>query len=145
MATAQHILDRKGPQVWTVGKEASVLQGALIMNEHKIGALVVLDQGKVVGMFTERDVLLRVVAQHRDPADTQVADVMTTEVVCCTPATSIEEAQTAMMNRRIRHLPVVNDGRHLVGLISIGDLNAYQAAAREETIYLLNEYIYGRS
>ena len=95
-------------------------------------------------MFTERDVLRRVVGERRDPAATTVADVMTVEVVCCTPETTIEEARGAMMNRRIRHLPVVDGDRRLHGLISIGDLNAWHLDTQEQTIHLLNEYLYGR-
>jgi CBS domain-containing protein len=143
MAQVREILQRKGPQVWTIGRDASVLQGAMLMNEHKIGALVVLDQGQISGMFTERDVLHRVVAQQRDPAHTTVADVMSAEVLCCSLDTSVDEARGAMRDKRIRHLPVVADGL-LLGLISIGDLNAYQAAAQEQTIFLLSEYLYGR-
>jgi CBS-domain-containing membrane protein len=69
---------------------------------------------------------------------------MTTEVVCCQLETSVEEARAVMMTRRIRHLPVVNDQGELLGLISIGDLNAYQVAHQEQTIHTLHEYLYGR-
>src|SRR5580692_4828776 len=100
MALVQDILQRKGSHVWTIGPEATVLQAALLMNEHKIGALVVLDQGRITGMFTERDVLHRVVAQEREPSRTSVADVMTTEVACCGPDTGVEEARSAMRDRR---------------------------------------------
>jgi CBS domain-containing protein len=144
MSTVREILARKGAQVFTVGKEATVLEAALLMNEHKIGSLVVLEDGQVVGMFTERDILRRVVGEQRPPADTRVGEVMTTELVCCTSETTIDEARGAMKNRRVRHLPLVDGERRLQGLISIGDLNAYEASNHEETIYLLREYIYGR-
>jgi len=144
MATVREILARKGPHVVTIGKDATVLDGALLMNEHKIGALVVLDDGQVVGMFTERDILQRVVAAQRDPARTPIEEVMTTEVVCCAPETTIEEARGAMKNRRIRHMPLVDSEQRLQGLISIGDLNAYEASTQEQTIYLLQEYMFGR-
>src|SRR5436190_22135521 len=104
MATVREILARKGSQTFTVGKGATVLEAALLMNEHKIGALVVIEDGRVVGMFTERDVLRRVVGEQRDPGQTRVADVMSAEVVCCTLATTIDEARGAMTNRRVRHL-----------------------------------------
>jgi CBS domain-containing protein len=130
--------------VLSVGPEATVLQAAMLMNEHKVGALVVLEQERIVGMFTERDVLRRVVGDQRDPARTVVREVMTTEVACCSPQTAIEEARVAMKDRRIRHLPVVEDGGRMLGLISIGDLNAYHAETQEQTIFLLNEYLYGR-
>jgi CBS domain-containing protein len=114
------------------------------MNEHKIGSLVVTDGGQVIGLFSERDILRRVVGEQRDPARTLVGDTMTTELVCCTLETTIEEARATMKNRRIRHLPLVDEDRRLQGLISIGDLNAYDANSQEQTIYLLQEYIYGR-
>lgn len=144
MATVRELVNRKGSHVLTIGQEATVLDAAIVMNEHKIGALVVTDAGRVVGMFSERDVLRRVVVEQREPASTRVAEVMTPDVVCCTMVTSIDEARTAMKDRRIRHLPVVNDDQQLEGLISIGDLNAYDASAKEQTIGLLHDYLYGR-
>jgi CBS domain-containing protein len=144
MATVRDILAKKGPQVWSIGGEATVLDAARFMTEHKIGALLVLDGEHIVGMFSERDILQRVVAEGRGPAQTLVSDVMTDEVACCTPDTSLEEARGAMKNRRIRHLPVVDGDERLLGLISIGDLNAFQVAHQEQTIFLLNEYLYGR-
>src|SRR3954451_20806349 len=107
MGNVREILDRKGSQVFTIGTTATVLEAACVMNEHKVGALVVTEAGRVVGMFSERDVLRRVVTEQREPTQTRVADVMTRDVVCCTAATSIDEARSAMKNRRIRHLPVV--------------------------------------
>ena|SRR5438477_8632360 len=145
MATVREILARKGSHVFTIGPEASVMDAATLMNEHKVGALVVIDDGRgVVGMFTERDVLRRVVGEQRDPTTTRVADVMTTEVACATPETTVEEARGAMKNCRIRHLPLVDEDRRLMGLISNGDLNACQKSDHEYTIYMLQEYLYGR-
>ncbi len=144
MANVRDILLTKGGEVVTIRQNASVYDAATLMNEHKIGALVVTDSGKVVGIFTERDVLRRVVAEMRDPQGTPVRDVMTSEVACCLLTTSIDEARAVMKNRRIRHLPVVNGSHELQGMISIGDLNAYQADAQEQTIHFLHEYLYGR-
>jgi CBS domain-containing protein len=145
MSSVREILDRKGSQVFTIGKSATVWEAAGLMNEHQVGALVVLEQGRVAGMFTERDVLRRVVGERRDPERTRVEEVMTTEVVCCTPETTIEEARVAMKERRVRHLPLVDGDRRLHGLISIGDLNAHEAFGHEQTIYQLQEYLYGRA
>jgi len=144
MAQVREILQRKGSQIWSIGPEATVLQAALFMTEHKVGALVVLDQGQLIGVVSERDVMQRVVAQERDPARTTVGEVMTGEVICCSPETTLEEARGAMRNRRIRHLPVVVENR-LLGVVSIGDLNAYLTADQEQTIFLLSEYLYGRT
>ena len=144
MARVRDILQRKGTQILSIGPEATVLQAALHMTEHKVGALVVLDQGQLVGVISERDLMQRVVAQERDPARTTVGEVMTGEVICCSPETTLEEARGAMRNRRIRHLPVVVENE-LLGVVSIGDLNAYLTADQEQTIFLLSEYLYGRT
>jgi CBS domain-containing protein len=144
MSTVREILARKGSHVMTVGTAATVLEAACLMNEHQIGALVVINQGTVVGMFTERDILRRVVGERRNPETTTVGEIMTTEVVCCSPETTIEEARVAMKERRVRHLPLVDGDYRLRGLISIGDLNAYEAYSQEQTIYLLREYLHGR-
>jgi CBS domain-containing protein len=141
MATVKDILATKGPKVFSVPPEATALEAAVLMNEHKIGALIVLDGERVVGMFTERDILRRIVAEERAAEQTRVGDLMTKEVICCTPQTALEEARVAMKNRRIRHLPVVEDDR-LLGMISIGDLNAYEAHDHQVTIHVLEEYIH---
>jgi CBS domain-containing protein len=143
MTQVRDILQKKGSHVWSIGTSATTLQAALLMMEHKIGGLVVIDQGRVAGMFTERDVL-RLVAQRRDPAATAVGEMMTEDVVCCSPTTPLDEAKAAMKNRRVRHLPVVGDDDRLLGVVSIGDLNAYETADHEQTIFLMSEYIYGR-
>ncbi len=143
MSTVSQILEQKGSQVLSVSPDASVLDAALLMNEHKIGALVVIDQGKVEGIFTERDVLRRVVAERKDPADVKVGDVMTREVMCCRCDTEIQEAKQVCMAKRIRHLPVVEDDRRLKGMISIGDLNAWNLTHQQTTIAYLHEYLYG--
>jgi CBS domain-containing protein len=144
MASVRDILAKKGSHILMTSKDTTVLQAAILMNEHKVGSLVVVDGDRVAGMFTERDILRRIVAEQRDPSRTYVGEVMTAEVLCCTPDTSIEEARTVMKERRIRHLPVVSAEERLLGLISIGDLNAYEAASQEQTIFLLSEYLYGR-
>jgi CBS domain-containing protein len=145
MSQVRQLLERKGSQVLTIGPAASVLQAALLMNEHRVGALVAVEDGRVAGMFTERDVLLRVVADRRDPEATPVGDVMTAPVVCCSPETTVDEARGVMRDRRIRHLPVADAEGRLLGLISIGDLNAQLQAAHEQTVFLLTEYIQGRA
>jgi CBS domain-containing protein len=145
MATVQDILRVKGTHVLSIGPEATVLDTALLMNEHKVGSLVVMAAGQVMGIITERDILQRIVVPRRDPAQTAVYQVMTTEVVCCQPHTPLEEARGVLKNRRIRHLPVQDDDNRLCGLISIGDLNAYDSHDHEMTIHVLEEYIYGRS
>ena len=93
----------------------------------------------------ERDVLRRVVAEGKDPITTLVEDVMTTDLACAQPYTTLEEASSVMKNRRIRHLPVLDEDDRLEGLISIGDLNAWKTDGQETTIRFLSEYIHGRA
>jgi CBS domain-containing protein len=145
MATVRDVLARKGDQVFSISPEATVLEAARLMNEQKIGSLVVIDGQRVNGIFTERDVLSRVVAEGRDSASALVRDVMTREIVCCRLETDLNEARSVFKNRRIRHMPVVDAGQQLLGLVSIGDLNAFDADSKELTIHLLHEYIYGRT
>jgi CBS domain-containing protein len=145
MATIGDILNVKGSKVLSIGPDAVVLVAANLMNERKIGSLLVMDADRLIGIITERDMLQRVLVTRRDPATISVADVMTTELVCCRPHTSLEEARGVLKNRRIRHLPVLDENEQLLGLISIGDLNAHQANDHERTISVLHEYIYGRA
>ena len=95
-------------------------------------------------MFTERDVLRRVIGENRDPATTAVGEVMTTEVVCCGPLTDVDEISCIMKDRRIRHLPVCDGDGDVLGMISMGDVNAVHASCQEAHITYLNEYLYGR-
>jgi CBS domain-containing protein len=145
MASVRDIVARKGNHIETIAPSATVFEAAVYMNEKKIGALLILDETRLVGIITERDILQRVVAQRRDVGETLVEEVMTTEIACCQIDTSLEEARGVMKNRRIRHLPVVDADDRLLALISIGDLNAYQTTTQEQTIHLLHEYIYGLS
>jgi len=144
MGNVADILRFKGHQVYATSPTTTVLEAAQRMNEHRVGALVVLADNQLVGLFSERDVLQRVVAQSRDPETTLVEEVMTTEVICGTPHTTLEEARSAMKNRRIRHLPILEEGR-LLGMVSIGDLNAHHADSQERTIHLMEAYIYGQT
>ena len=144
MPTAQDVIASKGSHVHSIGPGASVLEAIRKMNEHKIGALTVMEDDHIVGMFTERDVLRRVVGEERPVADTLVGDVMTTDVICCQPDADLDDVGAIMMNRRIRHLPVCDNEGHILGMVSIGDLNAFNASNQEATIHFLSEYIYGR-
>ncbi|HEV8070156.1 MAG TPA: CBS domain-containing protein [Planctomycetaceae bacterium] len=144
MCTVREILSNKDPWVASIGPRASALEAAISMNRHKVGSLMVMDGDNVVGIITERDLLQRVLAEQRDAAKTRVEEVMTTEVLCCQLHTTIDEARSVMKNRRVRHLPVVDEaGLH--GVISIGDLNAYEAHSQEVTIHVMTEYIHGRA
>ncbi len=148
MAHVLDLISHKGTRVYTIHPQATVYEATSKMNQHKVGCLVVASRDQpdeVVGIFTERDVLRRVVAQLRYPDLVTVAEVMTATVHVCTPATLIEEAAAVMQEFRIRHLPVVDDNERLAGMISIGDVNAWHVRRANETINELSEYIHGRT
>jgi CBS domain-containing protein len=145
MSTLNEILRvKEGTPLLGIERDASVLDAVHKMNDCSVGALIVNDEGRMIGIFTERDVLRRVVGKQLDPATVHVAEVMTERVICCTPATSIDEAREVMRSRRVRHLPVLDSEGDVVGVISIGDLNAYQTTHQETTIHYLHEYLHGR-
>ena len=144
MPTANDILARKGFSIFVVPSASTVLDAVERMNQQHVGAVVVMDQGCMRGMFTERDVLRRVVGERRNPASTKVHDVMTTDVICCGPDTDMDEISSIMKDRRVRHLPVCDQDGDLLGMISIGDINALHATHQEDTISYLSGYLYGR-
>jgi CBS domain-containing protein len=141
MATVGDILRIKGTEVLSVGPDATVLDAAQRMNERGSGSVLVIEGGVLLGIFTERDVLRRVVAAKRDPALTPVRDVMTTKLVTCEPATDTESCAQVMSDGRIRHLPVLSSGR-LAGLVTSGDLLAYQLRDQASTIQQLQGFIF---
>ncbi len=143
MLTVQHILDKKkGAAVVRIGVDDSVLDAARIMNEKHIGALIVAEKERVIGIFTERDILNRVVAQKKKPSETSVKDVMTAPVACCKSDTPLSQCRSVMKSKRIRHLPVVEKGK-LLGMVSIGDILEDEFAEQGETIRYLQDYLYG--
>lgn len=144
MVTVGDVLKYKPGPVYRIEVDASVLNAARTMNDHHIGGLVVTRGDEVIGIFTERDVLTRIVAAQRDPSSTPVKDVMSSPVACCTTSTTLEECRTVMTEKRIRHIPVVDDNR-LVGMISIGDILAKRNADQQDTIRYLQDYLYGNT
>jgi CBS domain-containing protein len=147
MGTVQDILSRKPQTLHQVTTTATVLDAAQIMNDHKIGSVLVMNEGGgggMVGILTERDILTRVVARQADPAVTRVTEVMTRQVLTCRPMTRLNEARLVMRERRIRHLPVL-DGERVVGMVSIGDLNHAEHDILIETIHTMEAYIAGGS
>ena len=134
------LLEEKGKDVESIGPDASVADAVRRMNERHIGALLVIEGDRPVGIFTERDVLVRVVAERLDPDTTGVRDVMTTTLVVVTPTTTVEEAMVITTHKRCRHLPVMN-GSELVGLVSAGDLTRSLIKNQQADISDLTNYI----
>lgn len=142
MPTAETILERKGSEVATIDRSSTVLEAARMMNQRHFGAMVVTDGERVVGIFTERDVLNRVVAAEKDPSEVKVGEVMTSPMAVCRRDTKLTECKSIMTSKRIRHLPIVEDG-HLYGMISTGDILAGESAEQQATIEYLHEYLHG--
>jgi len=136
------ILRRKGEDVYSVGPLATVIDAVNTMNDHHVGSVLVCEGGDPVGVFSERDVLVRVVAAQRDPRQTLVRDVMTTRLYTASPDDTLLEVMRLMTDRRCRHVPVM-EGERLIGLVSIGDLTkATQYNLRQE-VRELSSYIGG--
>lgn len=134
------VLALKGSDVVTVSPETSVLIAVQRMNERRIGALLVSDGNRPVGIFTERDVLVRVVAAGLDPSATPVNEVMTRSPVVVRPTTTVSDAMMVITERRCRHLPVIDD-TGVCGLISIGDLMSWLVRHQQRTIDDLHDYM----
>ncbi len=143
MPEVQAIVCKKKAAVRTIDPQATVLEASQLMNQHQIGALIVIEGGRVAGIFTERDVMRRIVVERRDPATVLVAEVMTRTVVTCRTHTKLATARKLFLERRVRHLPVMDAADQLVGMISIGDLNAWELDGQECKIAALEEVIYG--
>jgi CBS domain-containing protein len=143
-ANAMNLLATKNAAVvFTCAKDTTVQEAAKIMSMRRIGSLVVTDGAEALqGIFSERDVMMRVVAEGRDAARTRVGEVMTTDVITVSPDTTIEDVEAIMRRHRVRHLPVVGD-RGLLGLVSIGDVLVYHAESRKQMVEQLTEYVSG--
>jgi CBS domain-containing protein len=142
MAVVRDLLNRKGTSIVSIAPTATVLEAARLMNDRSVGGvLVVNDAGSLLGIFTERDILRRVVAVGLPPETTKVSDVFTPDVVTTTPDMSVDECGAIMSSRRVRHLPVV-DAKGLHGVVTIGDLLAHRVSEHETTIQHLNSYVF---
>jgi CBS domain-containing protein len=142
MNTLRSILEGKSPVVHSIFPEDSVLRAVQVMCTNRVGALLVEREGDLVGILSERDVMLRVVLAQRDPSNTLVDDVMTTDLVCIDADSGAEEALARMTERRVRHLPVLEHGS-VMGIVSIGDLVRSASAQQDYELRTLHEYVAG--
>ena len=143
MITVKQILDEKGHQAWTIGPEAKVFDALKLMAEKGIGALVVVEGGRVAGILSERDYARKIALMGRFSQDTPIKDIMTSQVYGVHPSASAEECLALMTDRRIRHLPVLEKDK-LTGVISIGDVVKAVISEQEFMIAQLENYITGR-
>jgi CBS domain-containing protein len=137
------ILEEKSSEVLQIDGGATVFEAITKMVDANVGSLLVTEDGEIVGIMTERDYLRRVTLQGRTDKETPVRDIMSSPLVVATPETLIDECMAMMTDRRIRHLPVVDDGA-VVGVVSIGDLVKFRAKEQAFEIKYLTDYITGR-
>ena len=141
MEDVASILDAKGSEVLTIDASATVLDAIKRMVESNVGSLLVTEKGRLTGIVTERDYLRRVTLEGRTEKETPVREIMSSPLVYVTPDASIEECMAVMTERRIRHLPVLDEGGDVVGVVSIGDVVKFQSKQQGVQIKLLTEYI----
>jgi CBS domain-containing protein len=136
------ILERKGSAIWSISPGQTVYEAIALMAEKNIGAIPVMSDGKLLGMFSERDYTRKVILQGRASRDTKVEEIMSTSLHTVSPADSVQSCLEIITNSRIRHLPVV-DGDNLIGIVSIGDLVNWVIAVQSNEIEDLHRYMSG--
>lgn len=140
MSNVSQVLERKGSRIISLGKDEPVLEAIRLMAEHHVGAVLVLEEGRLIGIASERDYARKVILQGRSSSDTPVAGIMTHPVVCVSPMDSVSDCMSIMTDRHVRHLPVL-DGERLVGIVSIGDLVKQVIEEQKQEITYLQQYI----
>ncbi len=138
------VIAEKGNGVFLIGPSASVHEAVHLMNSHGVGALVVAENARMVGILSERDVLRRVIGARCEPERTRVRDVMTRDVVTVTPDTPVTDAMDTITSRRVRHLPVVSGTGELAGILSIGDCMRWATLCQQSEIERMTSYVTGR-
>lgn len=134
------VLQKKGENVISVTPKTTVFEAIHVMADHKVGAVLVMDEDRIVGIFTERDYMNKIILEKLSSKETLVRDVMTSKVAFITPDTLVEEGLAVMTEKRCRHLPVL-DNKKLVGIVSIGDLVERIIRDQKVAIKSLTEYI----
>jgi CBS domain-containing protein len=142
MKTITELLDQKGREVFSIGPDATVYEALKTMADQEIGSLIVVENGRTVGIITERDYARSVILKGRSSQDTPVREIMTARPVCASPNQTPEECMAVMTEKRVRHLPVIA-GDELLGLISIGDLVKSIISEQQFIIEQLEHYISG--
>ncbi len=143
MQTVRDVLQVKGNAIWSVGPQATVYEALQLMADKDVGALLVLDAGRLVGIFSERDYARKIILKGKSSRETTVREIMTAPVITVRPEQTLAECMALMTNQRIRHLPVLAEGA-IGGVISIGDVVKALLTEQEFTIEQLQNYITGQ-
>ena len=138
--TVRLVLKQKDQSIWSVSPDACVYDAIEIMADKYVGALMVVSEGELIGVVSERDYARKVILQGKSSKQTQVKEIMTTPAIFVTPQHTVEDSMRIMTDKRIRHLPVVEDEK-LLGVVSIGDLVKWMISAQQQTISQLHNYI----
>jgi CBS domain-containing protein len=141
--TVRDILQKKSRDVWSISPEMTVYQAIEIMAEKRIGALLVIEDGKLAGIVSERDYARKVILKGRSEKETRVREIMTSPVIFVEPRQTVDECMKIITVNRIRHLPVL-DGERVVGIVSIGDVVNWIISAQNHTIEQLQNYVTGK-
>jgi len=142
MTTVRQLLKAKGPKLWTIAPQTTAYDGLKMMADHNLGALLVVEDGKLVGIFSERDYARKVILKGKSSKDTPIGELMVTSVIYVTLDNTIEECMALITDKRTRHLPVLENDE-LIGIISIGDVVKQIISEQEFTIRELEKYIKG--
>lgn len=141
MKTLRQLLSAKGSEVFSIAPDAKVIEALQLMSQKDVGALIVMEGGRIVGILSERDYARKVILHGKSSQDVPVREIMTREVITVDPSQSVEQCMALVTQKRIRHLPV-SEGDRLLGLVSIGDLVKEVIADQEQTIRQLESYIH---
>lgn len=141
MKTLKQLLEVKGREVYSIAPDAQVIDAIKLMADKSVGALIVMEGGRIVGILSERDYARKVILHGKSSHDLQVREIMTSKVITVQPGQTVEECMALMTDKRIRHLPVT-EGERLIGVLSIGDLVKEVIAEQQQTIEQLESYIH---
>ena len=142
MITIEQLLNNKDDQIWSVEPKTSIFEALIIMSDKEIGALLVIEDEKLVGIFSERDYARKVILKGKSSKNTQVGELMTKKVLYIDPEKTINDCMVIMTNKHVRHLPVIENDK-VIGMVTIGDLVNQIISEQENTIQQLENYITG--
>ena len=140
--TIGEILNQKGANIWSIVPEATVFEAIQLMADKNVGALLVIDKGRLVGILSERDYTRKVALRGKSSKQTAVKEILSGQIIHVTPTHTVEECMRLMTDHRVRHLPVLDKDR-ILGVVSIGDLVNWIISAQSTTIHQLQTYITG--